>query len=58
MKFLVSNFLNYKMVETRLVMEKYNEMLRIGRILSIRLSMGRRNYPWYNFGVTCGLRNQ
>ena len=28
-KFLVSNFLNYKMVETRPVMEQYNEILRI-----------------------------
>ncbi|CAN0854204.1 Retrovirus-related Pol polyprotein from transposon TNT 1-94 [Linum grandiflorum] len=28
-KFLVSNFLNYKMVESRPVMEQYNEMLRI-----------------------------
>nr|GEX80052.1 zinc finger, CCHC-type [Tanacetum cinerariifolium] len=28
-KFLVSNFMNYKMVDTRPVMEKYHEMLRI-----------------------------
>ncbi|GKB34474.1 hypothetical protein Tco_0879416 [Tanacetum coccineum] len=28
-KFLVSNFMNYKMVDTRPVMEQYHEMLRI-----------------------------
>ncbi|GJV15188.1 zinc finger, CCHC-type containing protein [Tanacetum coccineum] len=28
-KFLVSNFMNYKMVDTRAVMEQYHEMLRI-----------------------------
>ncbi|XP_074346912.1 uncharacterized protein LOC141685723 [Apium graveolens] len=28
-KFLVSNFINYKMVDTRPVMEQYNELLRI-----------------------------
>nr|GEV61435.1 zinc finger, CCHC-type [Tanacetum cinerariifolium] len=30
-KFLVSNFNNYKMVDSRLVMEQYNELLRILR---------------------------
>nr|GEW27018.1 hypothetical protein [Tanacetum cinerariifolium] len=29
MKFLVSNFMNYKMVDTRPIMEQYHEMLRI-----------------------------
>ena len=28
-KFLVSNFMNYKMSDSRPIMEKYNEMLRI-----------------------------
>ncbi|XP_074337413.1 uncharacterized protein LOC141674601 [Apium graveolens] len=28
-KFLVSNFINYKMVDTRPIMEQYNELLRI-----------------------------
>jgi hypothetical protein len=28
-KFLVSNFMNYKMVDSRPVMEQYNELLRI-----------------------------
>ena len=28
-KFLVSNFKNYRMVETRPVMEKYSELLRV-----------------------------
>nr|GFA53752.1 zinc finger, CCHC-type [Tanacetum cinerariifolium] len=31
MKFLMSNFMNYKMVDTRPVMEQYHEMLRILR---------------------------
>ena len=39
-KFLVSNFMNYKMVDSRPVMEQYNELLRIlGQFVQHNLKM-------------------
>ncbi|GKB43788.1 hypothetical protein Tco_0888730 [Tanacetum coccineum] len=39
-KFLVSNFTNYKMTESRLVMEQYNELLGIlGRFTQHKMNM-------------------
>nr|GEW03501.1 zinc finger, CCHC-type [Tanacetum cinerariifolium] len=37
MKFLVSNFINYKMTDSRLVMEQYNDLLGILRIFQAHL---------------------
>nr|GEV19726.1 zinc finger, CCHC-type [Tanacetum cinerariifolium] len=52
-KFLVSNFMNYKMVDTRPVMEQYHEMLRIlGQYTQYNLMMDEA------ISVVEGLRNQ
>nr|GEY56949.1 zinc finger, CCHC-type [Tanacetum cinerariifolium] len=39
-KFLVSNFINYKMIDSRLVLEQYNKLLRIlGRFTQHKMNM-------------------
>ncbi|GJW46404.1 RNA-directed DNA polymerase [Tanacetum coccineum] len=64
-KFLVSNFTNYKMTDSRPVMEQYNELIRIlGRFTQHKMNMDeaiqirRRKHPmgthetWPYFGLT------
>ncbi|KAD5317897.1 hypothetical protein E3N88_17843 [Mikania micrantha] len=43
-KFLVSNFINYKMIDSRSVMEQYNELLRIlGQFIQHDMKMDESN---------------
>ncbi|GJV32038.1 zinc finger, CCHC-type containing protein [Tanacetum coccineum] len=66
-KFLVSNFMNYKMVDTRPVMEQYHEMLRIlgqytqhnlmmDEAISVAVIIDKLPPSWKEFKH--GLRNQ
>nr|GEV03852.1 zinc finger, CCHC-type [Tanacetum cinerariifolium] len=59
-KFLISNFMNYKMVDTRPVMEQYHEMLRIlgqytqhnlmtDEVISVAVIIDKRPPSWKEF---------
>nr|GEZ89354.1 zinc finger, CCHC-type [Tanacetum cinerariifolium] len=67
MKFLVSSFMNYKMVDTRPVMEQYHEMLRIlgqytqhnlmmDEAISVAVIIDKLPFSWKEFKL--GLKNK